>query len=173
MEFRKQQELAMENALRVAKQADEEFKEIFGRGYGLVEGYNLENAEIVLVTMGSLAGTIKETLDALGDEKVGLLRIRLFRPFPKEEVRKALAQAKVINVIEKDVSIGFGEGALMTELKSVLYGSNAKILGTVAGLGGRDITMTHIREAIERAKRALRGESVEEVAWAGLKEEAL
>ena len=173
MEFRKQQELAMENALRVAMQADEEFKEIFGRGYGLIEEYNLENAEIVLVTMGSLAGTIKETLDALGDDGVGLLRIRLFRPFPKEAVRRALSRAKVVNVIEKDVSIGFGEGALMTELKSVLYGSDARIIGTVAGLGGRDITTEHIREAIERAKRALHGESVEEIAWAGLKEEAL
>ncbi len=173
MEFRKQQELAMEKALHVAKQADEEFKEIFGRSYGLVEEYNLENAEIVLVTMGSVAGTIKETIDALGDESVGLLRIRLFRPFPKEEVRRALSRAKVVNVIEKDVSIGFGEGALMTELKSVLYGSGVRVLGTVAGLGGRDVTPEHIREAIARAKRALRGESVEEVAWAGLKEEAL
>ena len=173
MECRKQQELAMENALRVAEQADREFSSIFGRSYGLLEGYNLENAEVVLVTMGSLAGTIKETLDVLDDESVGLLRLRLFRPFPKEEVRRALANAKVVNVIEKDVSIGFGEGALLTELKSVFYNSGMKIIGTVAGLGGRDITMEHINEAVERAKRALRGESVEEVTWAGLKEEAL
>ncbi len=173
MECRKQQELAMERALEVARRADEEFRRVFGRGYGVVEEYNMEDAEVVLVTMGSVAGTIKDTIDMLGDESVGLLRLRLFRPFPKEAVRRALANAKVVNVIEKDVSIGMGEGALMTELKSVLYGSDIKVLGTVAGLGGRDITTEHIRQAVERAQRALRGERVDEVAWAGLKEEAV
>ncbi len=173
MECRKQQELAMERALEVARRADEEFRRVFGRGYGVVEEYNMEDAEVVLVTMGSVAGTIKDTIDMLGDESVGLLRLRLFRPFPKEAVRRALADAKVVNVIEKDVSIGMGEGALMTELKSVLYGSDIKVLGTVAGLGGRDITTEHIRQAVERAQRALRGERVDEVAWAGLKEEAV
>ncbi len=173
MECRKQQELAMERALEVARRADEEFRRVFGRGYGVVEEYNMEDAEVVLVTMGSVAGTIKDTIDMLGDESVGLLRLRLFRPFPKEAVRRALANAKVVNVIEKDVSIGMGEGALMTELKSVLYGSDIKVLGTVAGLGGRDITTGHIRQAVERAQRALRGERVDEVAWAGLKEEAV
>ncbi|NOZ82449.1 MAG: pyruvate ferredoxin oxidoreductase [Euryarchaeota archaeon] len=172
MECRKQQEIAMEHALRVAEEADEEFRRVFGRGYGILEEYNMQDAEVVLVTMGSVAGTIKETIDMLGSD-VGLLRLRMFRPFPKEAVRRALRNAKVVNVIEKDVSMGFGEGALMTELKSVLYGSDIRILGTVAGLGGRDITTEHVRQAIERAERALRGERVEEVAWAGLKEEAL
>ncbi len=175
MEFRKQQEIAMERALEVVKQVDAEFKEKFGRGYGVIETYNIENAEIVLVTLGSLAGTIKDVIDELGDEKVGMLRIRLFRPFPKEDVVKALSKAKVVAVIEKDVSIGLGEGALFSELKGVLYSSEIrpKALGFVAGLGGRDITPEHIHRAIELSRKAMDGERVPEVSWLGLKEELI
>ncbi len=175
MEFRKQQQEAMERALNVVEEVDREFKEVFGRGYGIIEGYNLDNAEIVLVTLGSVAGTIKEVIDSLGDSRVGLLKIRLFRPFPKEAVIKALARAKVVSVIEKDVSIGLGEGALFSELKGVLYNSDLKpkALGFVVGLGGRDVTPKNIKEIIEISTRALEGKEVDEVAWIGLKEEQL
>ncbi len=169
MEFRMEQEKAMNRALGVIKKADEEFGKIFGRSYGgHIEKYNMENADIVLVTIGSVAGTIKETIDSM--EGVGLLRIRTYRPLPKEEILRALKDAKVVGVIEKDVSIGLGEGALYSELKGLLYPSelNPKTLGFVVGLGGRDVTLESIKEIVSIAEKAKK-EDVNEVTWIGLK----
>lgn len=170
-EFRYEQQKAMERSLEVIKKVDQEFKDIIGRGYGILEEYNMKDAEIVLVTMGSVAGTIKETIDSLGDKKVGLLKIKLFRPFPKKEVLKALEKAKVVAVLEKDVSIGLGEGGLFSEMKGLLYNSKnrPKAIGFVGGLGGRDIVPGDIEKAVEKAKKAIAGE-VDEVTWLGLKE---
>lgn len=168
MEFRLEQEKAMDRALGVIKKADEEFGKIFGRSYGHTESYNMKNADIVLVTLGSVAGTIKEVIDSVDD--VGLLRIRTYRPFPKKEILDALKNAKVVAVIEKDVSIGIGEGALYTELKGLLYSSNLnpKTLGFIVGLGGRDVTLENIKEIISIAQKAEK-EEVKEVSWIGLK----
>lgn len=172
MEFRRQQQQAMDRAMAVAEEVDREFEELFGRGYGLVEGYNLEDAEIVLVTMGSLAGTLEEVIDGMEDSRVGLLRVRLFRPFPRQKLLEALKKVKVVSVVEKDVSIGSNEGALFSELKSALYRSRLKprALGFVVGLGGRDVTPEHVRAIVELSGRALEGREVEEVSWIGLKE---
>jgi pyruvate ferredoxin oxidoreductase alpha subunit len=168
MEFRLEQEKAIGRALDVIKKADEEFGKIFGRSYGHVETYNMENADIVLVTLGSVAGTIKEIVDTV--DNVGLLRIRTYRPLPKEEILRALKNAKVVGVIEKDVSIGLGEGALYSELKGLLYSSelNPKTLGFIVGLGGRDVTLENIKEIVSAAQKAEK-EDVKEVSWIGLK----
>ena len=168
MEFRLEQEKAMNRALGVIKKADEEFGKIFGRSYGHTEAYNMKNADIVLVTLGSVAGTIKEVIDSV--DNVGLLRIRTYRPFPKKEILDALKNAKVVAVIEKDVSIGLGEGALYSELKGLLYSSelNPRTLGFIVGLGGRDVTLENIKEIVSIAEKAKK-EDVEEVSWIGLK----
>jgi pyruvate ferredoxin oxidoreductase alpha subunit len=170
MEFRIEQEKAMKRAFEVIRRVDEEFGELTGRSYGIVEEYNTDDAEVLLVTMGSVAGTIKEVIDSL-DEKVGLLKIRVFRPFPKEEVLKALKDAKVVGVLEKDIVIGLGEGALFSEIKASLYPSSyrPKLLGFVGGLGGRDISMDNVREIISICKKAIK-EDIDEVHWIGLKE---
>jgi pyruvate ferredoxin oxidoreductase alpha subunit len=169
MEFRHEQERAIEGSLDVIKKADEEFGKVFGRSYGgHIEKYNMENADTVLVTLGSVAGTIKETIDSM--EGVGLLRIRTYRPLPKQEILDALKGAKVVGVIEKDVSIGLGEGALYSEIKGLLYASdlNPKTLGFIVGLGGRDVTFENIKEAVSLAQKA-ETEEVKEVTWVGLK----
>lgn len=168
MEFRHEQELAMNRAIDVVKKAGEEFGKHFGRTYGLVESYNLENAEIVLVTMGSVSGTLKEIIDS--EDNVGLLRIRLYRPLPKEEILDLLKDAKVVSVIEKDVSVGIGEGALYSEIKGMLYPSdiNPKTLGFIIGLGGRDVTLENVKEIVSLSKKAKDGQ-VKEVFWIGLK----
>lgn len=168
MEFRHEQELAMNRAIDVVKKAGEEFGKHFGRTYGLVESYNLENAEIVLVTMGSVSGTLKEIIDS--EDNVGLLRIRLYRPLPKEEILDLLKDAKVVSVIEKDVSVGIGEGALYSEIKGMLYPSdiNPKTLGFIIGLGGRDVTLESVKEIVSLSKKAKDGQ-VKEVSWIGLK----
>lgn len=166
-EFRFAQEKAMGNALEVVKKVDREYKKITGRGYGLIESYKTENADIILVTIGSLAGTIKEVVDAHSG-KVGLVRIRALRPLPKAEILQALENARVVSVIEKDVSIGFGEGALFTEIKALLHGAgkNTRALGFIAGLGGRDVTPANIEEVI---KKSSAGKNTGETTWVGLR----
>jgi len=172
-EFRRQQQEAMERALGVVEEVDREFEKVFGRGYGIVRGYNLEKAEVVLVTMGSVAGTIEEILERMGEERVGLLKLRVFRPFPKEKLLSALGDARVVGVVEKDVSVGLNEGALFSELKGTLYSSdlNPRAHGFVVGLGGRDVTPQHVEEIVKLSLDSLEGREVEEVSWIGLKEE--
>jgi len=133
----------------------EEFTKLFGRkSYGLFEEYKTEDAETIFVTMGSLAGVIKEVVDELRErgEKVGLLRIITYRPFP-EEVAKVLLKAKRILVLEKCISLG-AKGPLCEDVISVLYtqvSSNGSKLPTVqnfiCGLGGRDVSKEELLEA--------------------------
>lgn len=156
-EFKYFQYQAMERAKKKIEEVSKEFEEIFGRGYGgLIDTYAMEDAEVVLVTMGSIVGTIKEAIDELRSEgvKVGLVKIRSYRPFPAEALKKALKDANVIAVIEKDVSMGY-ESALLTDLKGAFYNSSIKIpiIGFAVGLGGRDIGIKHIRNMVEKASR--------------------
>jgi len=171
MELRREQEEAMKRALPVIKRVDGEYEKATGRGYGILEKYNMEDADIVLVSMGSVLGTMREAVDELkGELNVGLLKLKCYRPFPKKEVLEALKDAKVIGVVEKDVTVGLGEGALFTDIKGMLYNSELrpKLLGFVAGLGGRDITIDHIKQAAKLCERSLKGK-VQEVTWLGLK----
>jgi len=160
-EFRYQQFEAQLKALAKIEKVAREFEETFGRYYGgLLDGYFLDDAEIVIVTLGSVIGTIKDAIDAMRSEgkKVGLLKVRSYRPFPVQALRKALKEASVIAVIEKDVSIG-GEAGLVTDLKAAFYNSKitAPIIGFTAGLGGRDITIKDIRNIVAKAETAHKG----------------
>jgi len=133
-----------------------EFKKIFGRDLGLIEEYQTKDAQIILLAMGSVCGTIKEVVDELRKKgaKVGLLKIISFRPFPDEDIIKALSKAKYIGVIDKSVSVG-AEGVLAGEVKRAVYGKlNSKIQSFVAGLGGRDISKKMIENIIKQVKSA-------------------
>ena len=156
-EFRYDIERAMTKALDKIEQISEEFGAITGRYHGgLVEGYCLDDAEVVIVSMGSILGSIKEVVDAYRakGEKIGVLKIRSFRPFPTEAVAKALSGAKAVAVVDKSISLGRNEGILFTEIKAGLYNDplNVPIIGFIAGLGGRDIRPNHIEEIIEETK---------------------
>ena len=160
-EFRYQQFEAQERALAKIEQVAKEFQETFGRYYGgVIDTYQSEDAEIVIVTMGSVIGTIKDAIDQMRAEgkKVGLVKVRSYRPFPVQALRKALKDAHVIAVVEKDVSIGM-EAGLLTDLKSAFYNSSIRtpIIGFAAGLGGRDITIKDIRNIVEKAAAASKG----------------
>jgi pyruvate ferredoxin oxidoreductase alpha subunit len=160
-EFRYQQFEAQERALKKIEQVAKEFQETFGRYYGgLIDTYQSDDAEIVIVTMGSVIGTIKDAIDQMRAEgkKVGLVKVRSYRPFPVQALRKALKDAHVIAVVEKDVSIGMDAG-LLTDLKSAFYNSNIRtpIIGFAAGLGGRDITIKDIRSIVDKAYAASKG----------------
>ena len=170
-EFRNENEEAIQRALEVIKRADEEYEKIFGRGYGMLDEYNTRDAEIVLITLGSVAGTIKEVIDNLKDRvSIGLVRVRCYRPFPKKELLAALSKARVVAVVEKDISLGLGEGALFSEIKGLLYNAKnkPKALNFIIGLGGRDVTPKYVEEIISKSQSALK-QKVSEVTWVGLK----
>jgi pyruvate ferredoxin oxidoreductase alpha subunit len=166
MEARYAIEVAMERSKEVIAKANQDFKEIFGREYGLVETYRCDDAEIIIVAMGSVCGTIKDAIDSLrnGGEKVGLLRVLVFRPFPQEEMKEVLEKASKVAVMDKNISFGIG-GVLYNDIKAK---TDANAYGFIIGLGGRDITPDHVKEIVEKTKNPAR-----EVEWIGLKKEEL
>jgi pyruvate ferredoxin oxidoreductase alpha subunit len=143
-EFKRQQEEAMKNALGVIQQIHDEYAKVTGRSYGnaLIDEYKLEDAEIALVCVGSAAGTVKDVVDELRAEgvKAGLLRLRTFRPFPADEVRRALENAKAVAVMDKSLSFGGNGGAVFHEVRHAMYDSKSHPFLTdyIYGLGGRD-----------------------------------
>ena len=155
-EFRYAQEMAMKNALEKIETVANEFKEITGRYHGgLIDTYNIENSSIIIISMGSILGTIKDVVDEYSNDKIGVLKIRSFRPFPAKKIIESLKNAKIAVVIEKDISIGRNEGILFTEIKASLYNTklNLPIIGYMVGHGGRDIQKKHIIEIIEETKK--------------------
>lgn len=152
MEFRYEIDQAMMRAADVIRKAGKEFGEKFGRDYSsLVESYRLEDADVAIVALGSVCGTIKDAIDEMRDagKKVGLLRIISYRPFPADDVKKALSGIKKIGVFEKNISIGSRmKGAVGIEVKDAVNDSSAQILSYVAGLGGRDITISDIKKMV-------------------------
>ncbi len=143
-----------DEVLNIIPEIGAEFKQIFGREAGLlVSGYKLEDASQVIVAMGSVVGTIKDTVDELRKEgkKVGALKITTYRPFPKKAIYEALKNIPEIAVLDKSISLG-AFGPLYTDLLSVFQGKNnsSKVSGFVIGLGGRDITKASIREVFNR-----------------------
>ncbi|AKG92086.1 Pyruvate ferredoxin oxidoreductase alpha subunit [Geoglobus ahangari] len=153
MELRKDIVESHRRAVKIMREVEEEFEELTGRRTPLlVEEYRTDGASTVLVTLGAIASEAKIVVDEMrrNGERAGLLRIKSFRPFPYDEVTRALEGAERVVVIDRSVSPG-AEGQLFSEVKSALYSSKSHpdVLGRVAGLGGRDVTS----KAIERAVR--------------------
>ncbi len=174
-EFRYRQEKAMGVALKKIEEVANEFKDVYGRYYGgLIDGYVLDDAEIVIMAMGSVIGTIKDTIDVLRSEgeSVGLLKVRSFRPFPVEAVRTALKNARIVITLDKNISIGKNEGALCTEVKACLHNTDLRVpvIGFMLGHGGRDIPMSTIKKIVSKAKLVEKGIFVESE-YADLREE--
>ena len=171
MEMRYNIQTAMEAALPRFGQVEEEFAEIFGRRYGAVEAIECDDAEIVLVTSGTVTGTSRQVIQELRarGEKVGLLKVKLFRPFPVAEVRRGLGKAQKVAVIDRNFSFG-ATGIFAQEIRAALYNTagHPLVLGYVAGLGGRDITMEVIEDIYRHAGRS--SESTAENNWMGLEE---
>ncbi len=152
MEFRYEIDQAMVRSADVIRKVGKEFGQKFGRDYSnLVESYKLDDAEIAIVALGSVSGTIKDAIDEMraDGKKVGLLRLIAFRPFPAEDVRKALKGVKKVGVFEKNISIGSRmKGAVGYEVKDAINDSSVPVLSYVAGLGGRDITIADIKKMV-------------------------
>jgi pyruvate ferredoxin oxidoreductase alpha subunit len=145
-EHKRQQIDAMWHAKSVFKEVCADFEKTFGRKYDVLEKYRMDDATKVIVTMSSTAGTTKEVVDELRSkgEKVGLMKLRLFRPFPYEEVKEALKDTEKIAVLDRSASFG-ANNPLFIEVKSALYGTNKTIRSYLFGLGGRDINTDHIK----------------------------
>lgn len=157
-EFRYEQQKAMENAEKVIEEVAKDYYGLTGRKYSAIEEYRLDKKDIVLLTIGSVSGTVKEVVDGLEKEhSVGVAKLRMFRPFPFEEIKKIASRAKIIGVIEKDVIIGVDQGAVATEIKNALYNSKSKVpvMSFIVGLGGRDTPPSTIEKIIKICENAL------------------
>jgi len=155
MEFRYEVDRAMHRAKETFIRAGREFGEQFGRDYSaFVEGYRLDDADVALVAMGSICGTAKDAIDEMRDagKKVGLLKIRTFRPFPGPEIAEALKSVSTVAVLDKNISFGSG-GAVGTEVKAALYGSGAAVYDYIIALGGRDVRKRDIAAVVDLAEK--------------------
>ncbi|MBN2028102.1 MAG: pyruvate ferredoxin oxidoreductase [Actinobacteria bacterium] len=149
METRYHVHMDMIEARSVIRRVSDEYYEAFGHGgRGLVETYDITDANVVLVSMGSVLGTMRDAVDELRDEglKVGIIKIRCMRPFPKDAVHDAIKESQVVGVIEKDISLGL-EGTLCSEMRAAFCGEDCpEISSFIMGLGGRDITKEDIKQ---------------------------
>lgn len=176
MEFRYKMQLAMEEAVKVCAEADDLYGRLFGRKYGLVELYPAletdEGFDLILATSGTITSTARHAVDDLRRKgiNVGILKMRLFRPFPTEAVAEALSGRAKVAVIDRNISVGMG-GIFAQEIKAALFnrpvGKRPEIVEYIAGLGGRDVTPETINWIVEDAlKRPGGGKPV----WVGLKD---
>jgi len=157
--FRYEMHLAAMNAVEVYREITAEFAAVFGRSYASVETYRSDDADIVFVMLGSFATKCKEAVDRLRDSgtRVGLLRPRLYRPFPEDDIRRAVAGKKAVIVVDQNLSMGKG-GVIHAEVASALYGAPdapAVLTSFVGGLGGRDICAEEFYEMVAVTERAI------------------
>ncbi|RJQ44700.1 MAG: pyruvate ferredoxin oxidoreductase [Gaiellales bacterium] len=158
------QNQAMDRALSVIELVGKEYGELTGREYGHFKTYAIEDAEVVLVAIGSAAGNVRTVVERLREDgrKVGMLKVRTFRPFPYDQIREALSGAKVIGVMDRSDSFGAQGGPLFTEIRSAMFDAETRpqIYNFIYGLGGRDIFPDDIEGAVETLERAAAGEQV-------------
>ena len=179
MEIRRQSDDAMRRTQGVIKEIHDEFKEVFGRGdpSPFIEEYMTEDADIVLVGMGTLAMPVRVAVRRLREEgkKVGFLRIKFFRPFATEEIQQALSKCKAIGVIDRDYSYGspsYG-GVLFNELRAAMYPMPQRphMLNFIAGLGGREVLVRDVNHVVDMVQKAIdTGKIEEETTWISVRE---
>ena len=155
--FKYKEHTGLLNVKEAVTEAESRFESIFGRHYsGLTENYRTDDADYILITLGSISGLVREIVDSLRDrgERVGLLRIRYMRPFPNEEIADAVKNAKAVGVLEKDISFG-NEGTVYTNVNSALQKAGISIPTSdyIGGLGGRNISPGEIENIFEELKQ--------------------
>jgi phenylglyoxylate dehydrogenase alpha subunit len=154
MEYRENHLLAMQTAMKVIEEVDDEFATAFGRRYsGLIEEYRTEDAETVIVAMGSMVGTAREAVEIKRKAgiKVGLIKVRYLRPFPVQRLRQALMGKKAFAVVDRNVSFGWNTGVLYVETLAAVSNMDARMssIPLIGGLGGSDITLRHFLHCID------------------------
>jgi pyruvate ferredoxin oxidoreductase alpha subunit len=148
------QEVNLKASKEVILKCWQEFGKAFGRNYSPVESYHSEDARYLLLTMGSFSETAMTAIDKMRGEgkDVGLVRLRLWRPFPFDEIRQAVKKAEALIVVDRALSFGGPGGPVCSEIRSALYDEpkKPKVIGFVGGLGGRDITRAGFEEIVNR-----------------------
>jgi len=173
MEFKYSIQNAMMFSKNRIKEIFSELAQITGRDHGgLVEAYRTEDAEMILLAMGSVAGTVKEAVDQLRmkGKKIGLVKIRCYRPFPHEDIWEAIRGTRAVGIMDANFSMG-SEGAVAMDLKAKLCGrtDTPQVFSFIAGLGGRETNVESIYLIVERMERTLySGDHIQEPHWVGL-----
>ncbi len=178
MEIRRQGAAAMERSYTVIQEAYADFARIFGRDYGnpFFEEYETEGADIVLIGMGTLSTPVKVAIRQMRKEgkKVGLVRMRWFRPFAAEELAKCLGRFSAVGVIDRDFSFGspYGSGVLATEVRTAMYQAEKRppVVGFICGLGGREVTVEDVKKMSDVVYKAADGKAQPLTQWIGLRE---
>lgn len=175
MEFRYMIQEAMENAKQLIPKIDKEYGKQFGREYGgMIEKYKCDGADLVMLTMGTMGSEAKLTVDKLRNEgyKVGSARVRVYRPYPVEEILKLAKNVQMISTIDRHISFGM-EGFLGSETKAALFNQKDRpmIASFIAGLGGRDVTADSIERMAQKSLKSIREGKLEKTTeWFDLKE---
>lgn len=159
MEYRYKHLKGQQAALDVIEEVDRDYGQLFGRTYGgAIEEYKIDDAEYALVTTGSMTGAAKEAVDLKRAEgiRIGLIKMRMIRPFPKDRVCKALSKVKSFGVVDRNVSFGWDTGIVYQEVKSALYEGDNYVpsVPIVGGLGGEDITINMMMDSIDAIVKA-------------------
>jgi pyruvate ferredoxin oxidoreductase alpha subunit len=169
MELRHKHVTAMERSKAKFEEIDQEFADIFGRSYGgQLEEYRTEDADIVLLGSGSMCGTIKSVIDEQREkgERIGLVKIRMYRPFPHQALTAALKGKKAIGVVDRSLAFGFDGGPIYTELKAFETKlGGAKLVSFIDGIANTDITKTNVEKMIRMTRDLADGNDVPEVTW--------
>jgi len=174
MEYKYLQAEASNHSKKIIKEVDKEYGERFGRKYGgLFKEYRVDDAEIVLIAMGSISTTAKAMIDEFRKKgvKVGSLKLRSYRPFPAKELRETLRHVDVVGVLDRDFSCGY-TGAVYSDTAATLQKieDGPKVVNFIVGLGGRDVTFDHFRHMMKRLlKVAEIGEIEREGEWVGVR----
>ena len=154
-ELKYQLEDALRRSKDVAKKVWKEYGDLTGRYYDVIEFYRMDGAEVAIVMMGSFCGNARDAVDLLREKgvKAGLLKVRMFRPFPYREIVDALSEVKAVAVVERAFSPGGVAGPLTSDLKTAFYGEKQRpsISGFAAGIGGREVTMSEIADSALKA----------------------
>jgi pyruvate ferredoxin oxidoreductase alpha subunit len=145
-EHKRQQVEALENSIPVIKEIGKEYGKLTGRYYDMLELYQMDDAEIAVMTLGSSAGTAKVAVNMMRDKgiKAGLIGMRVFRPFPVKDLIEATKNLKAFAVMDRAISFGASGGPVFLEARSALYGTKLPIVNYIYGLGGRDVMIEHI-----------------------------
>jgi pyruvate ferredoxin oxidoreductase alpha subunit len=172
-EHKRQQVEAMRNSFGAIESVGREFGQLSGRLYGFLEGYRMDDAECAIVALGSTCGTARVAADEAREQGVnaGVVKLRVFRPFPAQQLRQALGPSKTVGVLDRSISFGIEGGPLFHEVRSHLYGDGRAILPFVYGLGGRDIRVEQIVAVFRTLRDAGRsGLKERDVEFIGLRE---
>ena len=174
MEAKKNQEIALENAKEVILEVAKKFEAMSGRKYGFFEEYKTEDADYIMLIMGSAAGTAKEAVDELRAQgkKVGVLKLRVFRPFPAEEIAEALKGCKAVAIMDRCESYNGNGGPLGSEVTAGLFKSKVMIeaVNYIYGLAGRDFTVENVEKIFAELEEMVEnGKQVEQYQYIGLR----